>query len=190
MSNCEGTRLPAEAWYPAPGLKWAWGPCQAPSLWRGAPLPRGAAWEGEFPHWKALASEATGNPKLRWSRRECYQTWKSYAKHEVCVFQVMWLWYLTGGSSQLAALFPRLNRLSWDMECGAEHMTRSLLQRNKGQEWPGAREATVGESTLRGKMDNGSHVYAGFILLSKYLEHFLRGISLFRWLTGPSGLTL
>lgn len=35
----------------------------------------------------------------------------------VCVFQVVWLWYLTGGSSQLAALFPWLNRLSWDMEC-------------------------------------------------------------------------
>lgn len=138
MSNCEGTRLPSEAWYPAPQLKWAWGPRQAPSLWRGAPLPRGAAWEGEFPHWKALASEATGNPKLRWRGRECYRTWKSYATHEVCVFQVVWLWYLTGGSSQLAALFPRLNRLSWDIECGAEHMTRSYCKgtRDKSGQGP------------------------------------------------------
>lgn len=169
MSKCERTRLLGEAWNPAQGLKWVWGPCQATSLWCGALLSRGASWEGEFHHWKTLASEVTGNLKLNWRGRECYWTWKSNAKHEVCVFQVVWLWYLTGVSSQLADLFPLLNRLSRDIECGAEHMTRSLLQRNKGQECLGAREA------LSGKVDTGRHVYAGFILLSKVPETFPEG---------------
>lgn len=169
MSKCERTRLLGEAWNPAQGLKWVWGPCQAPSLWCGALLSRGASWEGEFHHWKTLASEVTGNLKLNWRGRECYWTWKSNAKHEVCVFQVVWLWYLTGVSSQLADLFPLLNRLSRDIECGTEHMTRSLLQRNKGQECLGAREA------LSGKVDTGRHVYAGFILLSKVPETLPEG---------------
>lgn len=54
-------------------------------------------------------------------------------------------------------------------------MTRSLLQRNKEQEWPGAREATVGESALSGKVDSDRQVYVGFILLSKVSEAFPEG---------------
>lgn len=54
-------------------------------------------------------------------------------------------------------------------------MTRGSLQRNKGREWSGAREATEGESALSGKVDMGRQVYAGFILLSKVPETLPEG---------------